>query len=54
MANILARTLLLAMATIFGLLAYQAEPITAGIGYFFAVLLILSFFASFRKVQKRD
>jgi uncharacterized membrane protein YiaA len=52
MKETIARIILLGMTVTLFLLAYQAEPITAGFGYFFGVLLALAFLVSFAKNKK--
>jgi hypothetical protein len=52
MKEIFAKGLVLAMSVLYFLLAYQAEPITAGFGYVFGTLLVIAFFMSFAKVKQ--
>jgi uncharacterized membrane protein YiaA len=52
MKELVAKLLILGMAVTFFLLAYQAEPITAGFGYFFGTVITLAFLLSFSKVKR--
>jgi uncharacterized membrane protein YiaA len=52
MKEVIARLLILGMGVTFILLAYQAEPISAGFGYFFGVILTIAFLLSFAKVKR--
>lgn len=54
MKDLIAKLLLLLMGVTYFLLAYQAEPITAGFGYFFGVILVIAFLVSFGKVKTKD
>lgn len=53
MKDLIAKLLILGMAVTYFLLAYQAEPITAGFGYVFGSLLTLAFLLSFGKIERR-
>ena len=52
MKDLIARLIILTMAVTFFLLAYQAEPVTGFLGYFFGVILTLAFLVSFAKVKR--
>jgi hypothetical protein len=49
-----AKLFVFGMAVTFFLLAYQAEPISAGFGYFFGIVLSIAILFSFAKVERRD
>jgi len=52
MKDVFAKVLILGMSVTFFLLAYQAEPVTAGFGYFFGSIILLAFIFSFSKVKR--
>lgn len=52
MKDLIGKLFILGMAVMFFLLAYQAEPITAGFGYFFGTIISLAFLLSFSNVKR--
>ena len=52
MKEVIAKILILGMSVTYFLLAYQAEPITAGFGYFFGTIIFLAFLISFSKAKR--
>jgi uncharacterized membrane protein YiaA len=53
MKDVIAKFFILGMAVTFFILAYQAEPISAGFGYFFGSLITIAFLLSFGKIERR-
>jgi uncharacterized membrane protein YiaA len=53
MKDAIAHLFILSMAVTFFILAWQAEPISAGFGYVFGTLLTIAFLLSLKKIERR-